>query len=90
MTEIKPFTHMLPAAPDRCPVCAHHHLPGEPHNRYSLFYQMYFYQQYGRFPNWADAMAHCDERMQQVWMEELLGAGFAVNDPEEETWTESQ
>lgn len=72
--EIKSFDVMLPAKPGRCPICAHHHRPDDPHNRYSLYYQMNFYQQHGRWPNWADAMAHCDEPTKQAWMEGLLGA----------------
>ncbi|GAI93067.1 unnamed protein product, partial [marine sediment metagenome] len=25
-----------------------------------------------RFPNWEDAMAHCDERTKQLWRKELV------------------
>lgn len=80
--EFRTFTHMLPAQPDRCPLCAHHHAPAEPHNRYSMFYQMKFYQEHGRWPTWADAMAHCSEEVKQRWIEAIIGNGQGLGEVE--------
>ena len=66
---------MLPAAPGTCPVCAAVHLPGEPHNRDSLFYQMRFHGEHGRWPVWADAVAHCAEPIRKLWEAELRRGG---------------
>ncbi len=82
MTEIKPFTHILPAQPGRCPICAHHHALDEPHNRYSLHYQMRFYQEHGRWPTWGDAMVHCSEETKQRWIEAILGNGQGFGEVE--------
>jgi hypothetical protein len=40
-----------------------------------MYYQMAFQQQHGRWPTWADAMAHCTPEMQSAWIEALRGAG---------------
>ena len=66
---------ILPPKPGTCPVCAVKHDPAWPHNRDSLYYLMRFQQQHGRFPNWADAMAHCSEEMKAAWKEALLEKG---------------
>lgn len=65
--ETKTFT-LIPPAPGNCPICAYKHEPDQPHNRHSLYYQMAFHQQHGRWPTWADAMAHCSEEVKQAWM----------------------
>jgi len=66
---------ILPPMPGACPVCAAEHDPAWPHNRDSLYYQMHFYQKHGRFPTWADAMAHCGPEMKDAWRAELLKKG---------------
>lgn len=75
-----PFSSMtiLPAAPGTCPVCATKHDPDQPHNQQSLYYQMSFYQQCGRWPTWEDAMAHCDAETKRLWTEELTKRGVAL------------
>jgi hypothetical protein len=73
---------MLPAAPGKCPECAVTHEPGEPHNAESLFYQMKFHAEHGRWPVWADAVAHCAEPVRKAWEAELRRRG-AWKDPEE-------
>lgn len=73
---------MLPPAPDKCSVCASTHLPAEPHNQMSLYYQLSFRLQHGRFPTWEDAMAHCDPDVREIWTEELIAAGV-IDDHEE-------
>lgn len=65
---------MLPSA-DRCSVCATAHLPAEPHNAMSLYYQMAFRLQHGRWPTWEDAMTHCDPDVREIWTEELIAVG---------------
>lgn len=66
---------MLPAAPGKCPECAVKHEPGEPHNAESLFYQMKFHAEHGRWPCWADALAHCAEPLRKAWEDELRKRG---------------
>ena len=69
---------MLPPAPDVCQECAVDHPPGWPHNQQSLFYQYKFYNDYGRWPTWLDAMAHCTEEMKALWRIELLKRGVQL------------
>ena len=52
---------LLPPKPGTCPECGDCHDARDPHNRESIYYQMRFNQRNGRFPTWADAMAHCDD-----------------------------
>lgn len=56
---------------DKCQECGTEHIPELPHNWQSLYYQMKFYQEHGRFPTWEDAMSHCDEDIKQRWTEEM-------------------
>jgi hypothetical protein len=67
--------------PDRCQACAANHQLDEPHNRDSLFYQLFFYQQTGRWPNWADAMAHCSEEVQALWTAAFIERGIVTSSP---------
>ena len=61
-----------------CPECAVEHDPEQPHNRDSLEYQYKFYDQHGRWPTWADAMAHCPEEVKKIWTQELKKRGGEV------------
>lgn len=61
-----------------CPECAAKHEPDMPHNKDSLTYQYYFYDHYGRWPAWADAMAHCPEKVKEIWIKELRKLGVEV------------
>lgn len=70
----------LPPAPDRCQTCASKHAPGEPHNAQSLYYQMTFRQQHGRWPMWRDALAHCDPLTRSMWRNGLLEAGVPASE----------
>ena len=54
------------------------HDPRMPHNRDSLTYQYKFYDQHGRWPTWADAMAHCDPAVKEAWIEGLRKHGVEV------------
>lgn len=58
--------HIQPPAPGTCPICGTKHPPEFPHNKNSLFYQYSFAQQFGRWPTWADACAHCDEETKSI------------------------
>lgn len=73
---------LLPAAPGKCAECAVDHAPDQPHNRDSLFYQMQFHGRFGRWPVWADALAHCAEPTRQAWEAELRRRGH-WKEPEE-------
>lgn len=69
MSEVKQSTMMLlPPTPGTCPVCATKHEPNRPHNQQSLYYQMRFYGLHGRWPTWADALAHVtDNYVRDHW-----------------------
>lgn len=71
MKTTNPTMTLLPAAPGTCPQCAVKHPPELPHNNQSLFYQVRFNLAHGRGATWADAIAHCDDRMKAFWTEEL-------------------
>ena len=64
-----------PPRPRACKVCATFHKPGQPHDRDSLYYQNHFYRDYGRFPTWEDAMAHCTEDVKAAFRAKLEGGG---------------
>jgi hypothetical protein len=66
---------LLPPAPGTCPICAVNHRPEEPHNQQSLYYQYRFYGVRGRWPTWADAVAHCAPQMRERWERELRASG---------------
>jgi hypothetical protein len=53
-------------------------VPTQPHNQQSLAYQYDFYGKNGRWPTWADAMAHCDESVKAQWTAALKERGIAV------------
>lgn len=84
---------LLPPADGTCPICAVDHSPDDPHNQESLYYQYRFFGIRGRWPTWADAIAHCDPAKQQFWKEELIRAkawsepadGFPIADPPNES-----
>lgn len=54
---------LLAPAPHLCQACAVAHAADQPHNRDSLYYQMAFRAEHGRWPTWDDAMAHCPEHI---------------------------
>lgn len=70
MSHLQPFI-LLPAKPGTCPECAVQHEPGQAHNAQSLHYQYHFFNQHGRWPTWADAIAHCDAATQAFWRQAL-------------------
>lgn len=66
---------MLPAGPGKCPECAVEHEPEMTHDKRSMFYQMKFHQEHGRWPTWEDAMAHCTPEMKATTIEVLTNLG---------------
>ena len=62
---------LLPPAEGTCPICAVEHNAELPHNAQSLYYQYRFYGIRGRWPTWADAIAHCSAETRQLWEQEL-------------------
>jgi len=62
---------LLPAGKGLCPVCATKHVPIHAHNQQSLHYQYWFLGKVGRWPTWADAVAHCPENVRAFWADEL-------------------
>jgi len=73
---------ILPPPKGKCQECAVDHRPDEPHNRDSLYYQMAFRQKHGRWPTWADAIAHCSEDGKKA-IRELLEAQGVWSEPVE-------
>ena len=67
----------------QCHECATEHPPDMPHDQQSLFYQYSFREQHGRWPKWADAMAHCTPEMQAFWVKELAKHKIVVKLPNE-------
>lgn len=65
--------------PDTCPICAAVHDPAMPHNLQSLTYQYKFYDKHGRFPTWADAIAHCAHDIKIAWRDALAECGIVVD-----------
>ncbi len=66
---------MLPAKAGTCEQCAYEHKAEDPHNAQSIFYQYFFYNDQGRWPDWNDAMAHCSDKMKELWKKHLTEAG---------------
>lgn len=69
---------MLPCNPNVCQMCAVDHLPSQPHNQQSLYYQYSFYSDNGRWPTWNDAMAHCSDEVKQKWIKGLKEKGIEL------------
>lgn len=75
---LRPFK-LLPAKPGTCEQYATAHDPAFPHNQQSITYQYWFYGEHGRWPTWADAMAHCEPRLRDDWAAALKKRGIAVD-----------
>lgn len=69
---------ILPPKPDHCQICAKKHDPEIPHDKNSLYYQMCFENEHGRWPTWADAMAHCSDDVKEQTKEVLKKHGIKV------------
>lgn len=73
-----PGLTLLPVKEGVCQECGTDHRAESPHNQQSLYWQCAFYGQHGRWPTWADAMAHCDDQTKQLWTQELAKLGVIV------------
>lgn len=62
-----------------CPMCARRHNKDQPHDEKSPIYQQNFYDEYGRYPTWSDAIAHCPPIVKKLWIEELKRRGEKLN-----------
>lgn len=71
---------MLHTKPGTCPECGVAHDPNQPHNRDSLTYMYRFFDKHGRFPSWADAMAHCSADVKAFWRAQLTARGVEVGE----------
>jgi hypothetical protein len=67
-----------PLQPGQCPACAVVHAPEQPHNQQSLFWLYHFMELHGRWPTWADALAHCTPEIRAHWVRELAKHGIEV------------
>ncbi|HWQ74505.1 MAG TPA: hypothetical protein VN441_04255 [Syntrophomonas sp.] len=79
MNHLAPFKLVGQTPPGTCPECATKHDPDMPHNQQSLTYQYKFYDRYGRWASWADAMKHCTSEVKKTWTQALRQMGIAVN-----------
>lgn len=70
----KPLTFLPPHA-ECCQICAVKHAEDMPHNAQSLYYQMTFHEEHGRWPSWATALAHCSPEMREAWRGALSERG---------------
>ena len=77
MTENKMI--LMKPHPDACQVCARQHEAHLPHDQQSLYYQMTFHAQHGRYPTWGDAMAHCHPNVQRIWTKGLRQHGIDID-----------
>ena len=66
---------LLPPPPGLCPICATGHPPDLPHDADSFYYKYRFYGVRGRWPTWADALAHCTPEMKGFWERGLRARG---------------
>lgn len=78
MTPLPGGGMLMACASDVCQECAVKHDPEMPHNQQSLYYQYKFYAKHGRWPTWADAMAHCSEGVREYWKLALRERGIEV------------
>lgn len=69
---------LLPPAPDACQVCAVKHLPAEPHNPDSLYWQVARQLKGESTPTWDEALAHCPDDVFEAWRIALALRGVHV------------
>ena len=84
-----PF-RLLPTKPGVCPECAVDHAPEAAHNQQSLAYQYHFYNRFGRWPTWADAIAHCSPEVQSLWEKGLAERGVVITEEQKHAAKELQ
>jgi len=74
---------LLPPHPNVCQLCGFDHEPPAPHNYQSLYYKYRFLKDHDRWPTWADACAHCSDKMKNIVKEiaEKVGAWEPCENP---------
>ena len=71
---------LLPPPPGKCQLCAVDHPPEAPHNQDSMYWQFGFYKKNGRWPTWADAIAHCSDDIKAATISVLKEHGAWEDD----------
>jgi hypothetical protein len=68
--------HLLPVdtSQGQCSECGHKHEVASPHNL-TMYYRYSFYAKNNRWPTWADAIAHCEANLRELWKQELIARG---------------
>ena len=76
---------LLPPDEDKCQECAGDHLPEEPHNPQSLYWQTK--RSLAGLPvgTWEDALAHCPPHVKEAW-EQMLKTTYGFGCPECGGW----
>jgi hypothetical protein len=69
---------LMPVAKGNCSQCNYQHPADQPHNAQTMYYQVAFYQEHGRWPTWVDAMSHCTTEVQAQWTIHLVDLGVDV------------
>lgn len=72
---------LLPAKPGTCVQCATEHGVHDPHNWWSLFYQMRFQLKWGRWPTHADCVGHLPKPRQRLYQAALAEIGREWSEP---------
>ncbi len=75
---------VAPPPADHCQICSRKHDTAEPHDAQQVYYQVVFESMIGRPPTWADAIAHCNEMIREVWERELRRAAHWTEPPDGE------
>jgi hypothetical protein len=74
---------LAPVQEGHCPQCDTVHDTWDAHDQTSSYYQLWFFDAYGRLPTWTDAMAHCSEEIRRFWTALLQGQGLWSETPQE-------
>lgn len=72
--------NLLPPREGACSQCAKEHEPDLPHDWQTLYWQYAFYAEHDRWPLLADAFAHCDDAMYELWREALAQHGLTLSE----------
>ena len=72
---------VMPAAPGTCAFCATEHNEFQPHNWWSVFYQVRFKLKWGRAATHADAVAHLTWSARDLYRCRLQERGIAWTEP---------
>lgn len=74
---------LMPPPKGKCQICAVAHEPEYPHHGQSPYYAMAFKAATGREMTWADAAAHCDDKVREALKSVLADKGIAWTEPPE-------